>query len=192
MRQDWRWSLPECGISGIDLKLRHCHNDYNDTNKAKHVTRILLIAVIAFAIDQFTKWFVVWHLDLLNRIAIDVVPPILNFRMAWNEGVNFGLFSDESDTTRWILIGLAIVISVFLLWWSRQFTGWWAAIFFGAIIGGAMGNVFDRVLHGAVVDFPNMSCCGIYNPYAFNVTDIFVFGGAIALMIFAERLPKQA
>lgn len=151
-----------------------------------------LIALIAFAVDQFTKWYVVWHLDLLTLGAIDVVPPYLNFRMAWNEGINFGLFANEAEAMRWVLIAVALALTVALVIWVRKFQGWWAAIFFGLIIGGALGNVYDRIVHGAVVDFLNMSCCGYNNPYAFNVADIWVFAGAIGLLIFADRLPKRA
>ncbi|MCL4119770.1 UNVERIFIED_CONTAM: hypothetical protein GTU68_021129 [Idotea baltica] len=152
--------------------------------------RALLIAAITFLIDQFTKWYVVWHLDLINLRAIDVLPPVLNFRMGWNEGINFGLMSGLS--ARWFLVILALGISIAVLIWARQFTGWLAASLVGLIVGGALGNALDRVVHGAVADFLNMSCCGFYNPYSFNVADIWVFAGAIGLIIFGERLPKRA
>lgn len=153
--------------------------------------RIFLIALVACLIDQFSKWYVVWHLNLREINAIDVLPPILNFRMAWNEGVNFGLFSNDADVMRWVLIAVAVGLCTWLVYWGRQFSGWWAAIFLGLILGGAIGNVIDRLAHGAVVDFLNMSCCGINNPYAFNIADIWVFAGAIGLLIFGERLPKN-
>ena len=57
-----------------------------------------------------------------------------------------------------------------------------AAIFIGLVIGGALGNVFDRLYHGAVVDFLNMSCCGINNPFSFNIADVWVFAGAFGLI----------
>ncbi len=56
----------------------------------------------------------------------------------------------------------------------------------GLLVGGALGNALDRVLHGAVADFLNMSCCGIRNPYAFNLADVGIFAGAIALVIWAK------
>jgi signal peptidase II len=58
------------------------------------------------------------------------------------------------------------------------------------VIGGAIGNVIDRIRFGAVVDFLNMSCCGIQNPYIFNLADIFVFTGLILLVVFLERFQK--
>lgn len=150
------------------------------------------ISALIIIIDQFTKYWVVWHLNLKEVLAIDVLPPYLNFRMAWNEGVNFGLLSHEADWSRWALILLALVICGWVIYWGRQFKGFFASLLMGLIIGGAIGNVIDRVIHGAVVDFLNMSCCGINNPYAFNVADIAVFAGAIGLILFSERLPKHA
>lgn len=137
-----------------------------------------------FVIDQVTKYLVVQWLDLVTRERIDVFPPYLVFRMAWNQGVNFGLFADFD--MRWVLVGIAIVISALVLYWVRRDGGgWWAHLSAGILIGGALGNVVDRVLYGAVADFLNMSCCGIENPYAFNVADIAVFVGAVGLVIFS-------
>ena len=62
----------------------------------------------------------------------------------------------------------------------------WAQLSGGLLVGGALGNVVDRVAYGAVADFLNMSCCGIENPYAFNVADIAIFAGALGLVIFAK------
>ena len=56
----------------------------------------------------------------------------------------------------------------------------------GLLIGGALGNVFDRLVHGAVADFLNMSCCGIVNPFAFNLADVAVFAGALALVFWGR------
>jgi signal peptidase II len=135
-----------------------------------------------FLLDQATKWLVVHRLDLMTRQSIDVFSPYLNLRMAWNRGVNFGLFADFD--MRWVLIGVALVISVLVIAWKRRDGGSRLShVAAGLLIGGAIGNVVDRVLYGAVADFLNMSCCGIENPYAFNVADIAVFVGAIGLVI---------
>jgi signal peptidase II len=140
---------------------------------------------IVFMLDQLSKYYIVHILDLDRVKSIDVFPPFLNLRMAWNHGINFGLFSGDNDTTRWILIALALIISVVVLWWVRQEDGGiWQNIAAGLLVGGALGNVMDRMIYGAVADFLNMSCCGINNPYAFNVADIAVFVGAIGLIIF--------
>lgn len=154
--------------------------------------KTIIVAIITFLIDQISKWYVVFHLDLKTRLAMDVLPPFLNFRMGWNDGVNFGLFANSADIMRWVLTIVAIVISIAILWYARRFKGWAAALFLGSIVGGALANALDRVLYGAVADFLNMSCCGINNPFAFNIADIFVFFGAFGLIVFSEKLAKRA
>jgi signal peptidase II len=149
--------------------------------------RILALTALAtFALDQISKWFVVFHLRLVDLGMIDVWPPWLTFRMAWNRGVNFGLFAHDAEVVRWVLVALALVISGWALWWlARVPQRRLAYVSGGLLVGGALGNVVDRVLYGAVADFLNMSCCGIENPYAFNVADIAIFAGAAGLVLFA-------
>lgn len=136
-----------------------------------------------FLIDQISKYVVVHWLGLINDPdgIITVWPPFIEFRMAWNRGVNFGLFADYD--MRWVLIGLALAITAAVIWWLNRSSGAskWVYIAGGFLVGGALGNVIDRLLYGAVADFLNMSCCGINNPYAFNVADIAIFIGAIGL-----------
>lgn len=157
---------------------------------SKHTirSRMLIAGGSVFAIDRLSKWWIVEWLDLEHVGRIDVLPPFLNFVMAWNRGVNFGIFGSGPQS---ILILLAIAISVALVWWVYRQAGRedgkarvpelaWGA---GIVIGGALGNAWDRIQYGAVADFLNMSCCGIDNPYAFNVADVAIFAGA-ALIAF--------
>lgn len=138
-------------------------------------------ALATFLLDQLTKSLVVHALNLKELGSIDVLPPVLNFRMAWNYGINFGLF----DTSRWLLIIIALAICTWVfMWMSRGEHRPTAYIAAGVLIGGALGNVVDRIIYGAVADFLNMSCCGIDNPYAFNVADIAIFVGAFGLILF--------
>ena len=149
--------------------------------------RFWITAIATFGFDQLTKLAVVHGLDLINRHEIDVLPPFVNFRMAWNYGINFGLLSHGSDLARWGLIVLALVISAWVVWWMRREQGnVWAELSGGLLVGGALGNVVDRIAYGAVADFLNMSCCGSENPYAFNVAFIAIFAGALGLVIFAK------
>jgi signal peptidase II len=145
-----------------------------------------------FALDQASKQAVVFGLRLIDLGVIDVIPPYLTFRMAWNTGVNFGLFSHDADVMRWVLIAVALAISVWVwIWTLREGASKPAQVSAGLLIGGAIGNVIDRVVYGAVADFLNMSCCGIENPYAFNVADIAIFAGALGLVIFTGRKPDD-
>ena len=145
---------------------------------------ILPIALVILILDRLTKWYVVDVLDLPNQIgpdgaagAMDVWPPFLNLRMAWNTGINFGLGSDVSP---WILIAIAVGISLALIVWATWRGSVAIGIGAGLIVGGAIGNTWDRATDwGAVADFLNMSCCGIDNPFSFNVADIAIFLGAV-------------
>lgn len=151
------------------------------------LARALAAGLAVFLLDRLTKvWVVVW-LDLAGRGALDVLPPVLNLRMAWNRGVNFGLFASDGETGRWLLVALALAITLGLLLWLRRAPGWIVPLSAGAVAGGALGNALDRVLWGAVADFLNMSCCGIDNPFSFNVADVAIFAGALGLILFAGR-----
>jgi signal peptidase II len=151
-------------------------------------SRMLIAGGAVFAADRLSKWWVVEWLDLGHLGRVDVLPPYLNFVMAWNRGINFGVLGGGPQ---WILILLAAAISGALVWWVyRQARGKegkarvpalaWGA---GIVVGGALGNAWDRFQYGAVADFLNMSCCGIDNPYAFNIADVAIFAGA-ALIAF--------
>lgn len=145
-----------------------------------------------FLADQLSKYIVLYQIGLPNLPdqTYEVFPPFLVLRMAWNRGVNFGLFSGLD--MRWILIGVALAISAFVIWWIRkEKPGKWGYISAGVLVGGALGNVIDRILHGAVADFLNMSCCGFTNPYAFNIADIAIFVGAVGLVVFTEEPRKK-
>ncbi|MCZ7674787.1 MAG: signal peptidase II [Roseovarius sp.] len=147
--------------------------------------RVFWAALAVFLADQASKYWVVHMLGLDRLGRIEVWPPYLNLRMAWNYGINFGLFADDHPAMRWVLIAFALAISGVVLWWlNREGGGRWQEIAAGVLIGGAMGNAVDRLLYGAVADFLNMSCCGIDNPYAFNVADIAVFAGAVGMVVF--------
>ncbi|KAJ03719.1 signal peptidase II [Sulfitobacter mediterraneus] len=146
----------------------------------------------AFLLDQISKYIVIHLMDLSRIRAIDVMPPILNFRYGENRGINFGILSDAPDASRWVLIGLALVICFGVYFWMRRAkVGVLAQISAGLLVGGALANVADRVIYGYVLDFLNMSCCGINNPFVFNVADIFIFAGAIGLVFFVDD-PKKA
>ena len=144
-----------------------------------------ITAFATLATDQLSKAWVVHRLDLSTLGRIEVVPNLLEFRMAWNRGVNFGLGASGSELMRWGLVALAVAISVWVIWWVRHDRlGARAQIFAGLLVGGALGNVVDRLLYGAVADFLNVTCCGINNPWSFNIADVAVFAGAIGLALF--------
>lgn len=158
----------------------------------------ILFSVVAFLIDQISKYLVIHTMELARIRSIDVLPPLLNFRYGENRGINFGLFGGGSEASRWILIALALLIcAAVTIWLMRSAQPRLAQISGGLLVGGALANVLDRLVYGYVLDFLNMSCCGIENPFVFNVADIFIFGGALGLILFsrdgksAPRRPRK-
>lgn len=149
---------------------------------------LIWVATTIFVLDQVLKYWVVHVLQLDRVRAIDVLPPWLNLRMAWNQGVNFGLMASDTDVMRWVLIAVALVIVVWVwIWIWRSDAGILARVAGGLLIGGALGNVIDRLLYGAVADFLNMSLPGWQNPYSFNLADIAIFAGAIGLVLVPQK-----
>ncbi|KZY06504.1 MULTISPECIES: signal peptidase II [unclassified Sulfitobacter] len=142
-------------------------------------------AIIAFLVDQFSKYVVIHAMDLARVRAIDVFPPLVNFRYGENRGINFGLGGDMSQ---WALIALAIVICLAVtIWIMRRPQGIWAQMSAGLLVGGALANVVDRLIYGYVLDFLNTTCCGIDNPFVYNIADVFIFAGAIGLIFFTKE-----
>jgi signal peptidase II len=142
--------------------------------------------------DQATKWWVIDRLALDQRLFIPVFDPYLNFAMAWNRGINFGLFGSDSNVMRYVLVAIALAISAFVwVWVKREGPTRGLQIGAGLLIGGALGNVIDRLRWGGVADFINMSCCGLRNPYSFNIADVAIFAGAFVLILVSGRDTTQ-
>jgi len=145
---------------------------------------LYLSALVIFVTDQLSKYIVVQWMGLRFLGEIDVLPPFINFRMAWNTGINFGIL----NVSRWLLIAIALGICIWVYRWVRKENARPVALVSaGLLIGGALGNVVDRITYGAVADFLNISCCGIENPYAFNIADISIFAGAFGLILFTGQ-----
>jgi signal peptidase II len=146
----------------------------------------LITALAVFLADQLSKFIVLYLLDLDEIGEIEVISPFFQLQMAWNKGINFGLFAGFD--MRWVLIALALSISVGVIYWvHRDGKTKWTFVAAGMLVGGALGNVLDRVIYGAVADFLNFSCCGLNNPYAFNIADVAVFAGAAALVFTSSE-----
>ena len=146
--------------------------------------KILLFSFVFLALDQLSKWFVVFYLELKQKLYLNLNNQFMNFYMAWNKGINFGLFGGDSAIQAYFLTGISIAISTVFFIWLRNSTSLLIQILASLVIGGALGNAIDRLLYGAVADFINFTCCGIRNPYSFNLADVFIFIGLIGLLIF--------
>lgn len=156
----------------------------------KTVRWLLATVVAVFVIDQATKILVVETMGLAHRLRIEVWPGFVTFVMAWNRGINFGVLATDAPAMRWALVTVAVAVSIGVAIWAMRRGERWFTLGAGLLIGGALGNAVDRVRYGAVADFLNVTCCGIVNPFAFNVADVAIFGGA-ALLALAP-LPQDA
>jgi signal peptidase II len=139
------------------------------------------------ALDQLSKWIIVAH--VMNPPVQIEVTSFFNLVLTHNRGVSFGMFAAGSELGKWILVGLALMISGFLVRWLFQSSSPFSIIALGLILGGAVGNVIDRVLIGAVVDFLDFHAFGTHWP-AFNVADTTIFLGAAGL-IFESFFSKD-
>ena len=145
----------------------------------------VIIALAIFALDQLSKLLVLQYMTPLHPIQL---LPMLDINLAHNHGAAFGIFSDGSGWQRWLFVGAAIFISVVILVWSRRLTrkDWWDTLAIGMIMGGAWGNMLDRVRFGSVTDFIDFHV-GNWHWYMFNIADVGICIGAIMLIIGTLR-----
>jgi signal peptidase II len=153
----------------------------------RHYVWALPLSAAIIAIDQWTKW-VVLGVPELNALACREndrcgkieFSPIFDFSMMWNRGISFGAFQAEG-LARWALFavtaGIAIGFGFWLVKASRRMT----AASLAMVIGGAIGNMIDRALHGAVVDFLDFG--DVLFPWVFNVADASISVGAVLLLL---------
>ncbi len=142
------------------------------------------LSTIVVALDQFTKWYVV---DRFSLYEILPVGPFLDLTRLHNEGAAFGLLAEAGGWQRWFFLVLAAAIALAILWWLRSLPArghYWLAIGLALILGGAVGNAYDRFTDGYVVDYLHFHFQDAYFP-AFNVADIGITTGAIMLIIDA-------
>jgi signal peptidase II len=152
------------------------------------MTRLgLLIAALVFAFDQLSKFWILRIVNLDEREPIQITP-FLDLAMAWNKGVSYGLLSTEMQI---LLVVLSVVIAGTLVVLLTNATKPLLAASYGLLIGGALGNALDRLLHGAVADFVHFHW-GTYSWYIFNVADIAIVAGVAALLYDALLGEKRA
>lgn len=142
-----------------------------------HFIPIIISAIVIF-LDQLSKYWVLNKLDLNTIGSIDI-SKIFDLTMVWNFGVSFGIFRANSEIGRWGLVIFTFAISILFFIWLLKSQNRLSQLALSLIIGGALGNLIDRVRYGAVVDFLDFS--GLYFPWVFNIADSAVVGGAILL-----------
>ena len=137
------------------------------------------LAFATMALDQLTKWWIVNF--VMNPPSVIEVTPFFNLVLGLNRGVSFGMFSSDSNLSRWLLTALALAIVCALAVWLWRAEKPWLAVALGLIIGGAIGNVIDRAMVGAVVDFLDFHVADYHWP-TFNVADMGITCGAAVLI----------
>lgn len=143
----------------------------------------LFMALAVLSADQASKAWILYGLDLPTLGSIKLLP-FLNFTMVWNHGITFGLLNSAGAMTPYLLGMLALLVVSALGVWLRRSTNVATALPIGAIAGGAVGNVIDRLRFGAVVDFIHAHAFG-YSWYVFNLADAAIVCGVGMLMIDA-------
>ena len=150
------------------------------------------IALAVFILDQGTKYLILEIVMQPPRVI--EVTDFFNLVMVWNRGVSFGLLSNDSPYGPWLLAALAIGISTVLVFWLRKAETRFLATSLGLVIGGAIGNVIDRVRFGAVADFLDFHALGYHYP-AFNVADSAIVVGVLLILLegfFVEHPAQRA
>ena len=138
------------------------------------------LAAAVLILDQITKWWIVFTVMQPPRVI--PVTPFFNLVMGWNRGVSFGMLDSDSQAAAWILSLLALAITAALGVWLYRADRLRVAFGIGLVIGGAVGNVIDRVRWGAVADFLDLHWAGYHWP-AFNVADSAITVGALVLIL---------
>ena len=151
----------------------------------------LLASIIIISFDQVTKWLI-RDFVLISAQRLEVTK-FFNIVEVWNQGVSFGLLASDSPWTPYLLSTLALAIVTILVLWLRKVESRFLAVALGIVIGGAVGNVIDRLIWGRVFDFLDFHVAGYHWP-AFNVADSVICIGAVLILIdgFVAKRHEQS
>ena len=144
----------------------------------------LIAALATLVIDQATKLWLLYVFDIGHRGTVKVMP-FFDLVLAWNVGISFGWLQNDSMRIQIALMVVkALAVIALAIWMARSRT-WLATVSLGLIIGGAIGNAIDRIAYGAVVDFALFHVRigqNTYNWYVFNLADVAIVAGVMALL----------
>jgi len=144
----------------------------------------IVAGVLALIADQASKLWLLFVFDIGRNGAVRVTP-FFDLVLAWNTGISYGWFQNDSPAGSAILLAIkAVAVVLLAVWMARSHTRM-ATIGLGLIIGGAIGNAIDRFAYGAVVDFAlfHVQIAGkTFNWYVFNLADVAIVAGVIALL----------
>ncbi|WP_050801485.1 signal peptidase II [Gluconobacter morbifer] len=150
----------------------------------------LLLLVLVLGLDQASKDWILYVYHLPDRGSVPILP-FLNFTMVWNHAVTFGMFGGLGARGPWVFCTVSLIAVVLLLWTMTRTKRVLVAGACGAIAGGAIGNVIDRLRYGAVVDFLHAHAFG-WSWYVFNVADSGIVCGVVVWLIDSLLAERQA
>ncbi len=160
----------------------------NVWNKLSPARFGLMVAAAVLVLDQACKALFLYGMGWIETLGqpmngkqIEVLP-FFDIVMVWNKGISYGLLQADSAFERWLLAFFALGVTGFLVWWLRGIKDTRLALSLGLIIGGALGNVIDRILYGAVADFFYLHAFG-YGWYVFNIADTAVVIGVVIMAL---------
>jgi len=151
--------------------------------------RYFVIALVVVLLDQLTK---LWVLNSFETFEIVTVLPVFNLTLVFNEGAAFSFLADAGGWQRYIFVSISAVMSiVFVIWLSRvKSHELWLATGLAFLLGGAVGNLIDRVWLGKVIDFLQWHWHDAYFP-AFNLADAAITLGVILLLIDSFKTSSE-
>lgn len=163
------------------------------STRSPHLRFGLAIAALAFFLDQLAKWVVTVPLSLETKPygSIEIVS-FFNLTWAQNYGISLSMFSDQSPTTRWIIVAVTAIVATAVAIWMAREKAKGDVIALALILGGALGNIVDRVRLGYVVDYADLHF-GSFRPFMiFNVADACITIGVLLLVARALLLGEKA
>ena len=144
----------------------------------------LTIAATVLVLDQASKWIVTYVLQLQQQVVINLAP-IFDLRWVENRGVSMGFLTADSSLERWLLVAMTGAISIFVATWMWRERRRDDAIALAFVLGGALGNIIDRIRLGYVVDFADLHFGDIHPFLVFNVGDAAITIGVLLLLVRA-------
>jgi signal peptidase II len=167
-----------------------------DTERLKkNRTVALAVAAVVFVVDQAMKWVVTYPLQLPHRSTIEVVP-FFTLRWLKNTGVSMSLLNAETEVGRWLLVALTGAIAAFVAFWLWREKRRDDSVALALVLGGALGNILDRVRLGYVVDYADLHFGDIHPFLVFNVGDAAITIGVLLLLVRAlltreRKVPEE-
>jgi signal peptidase II len=150
----------------------------------------LAVAALSYVADQAHKYWMLEVYRIAGRGRVEITS-FFDLVMAWTKGVSYGLFAQHDSAGRAVLIAVAVAAVTGLVIWMANAMTRLAALSLGLIVGGALGNLTDRIVHGAVADFFHFHYAG-FSWYVFNIADVAIVAGVIGLLLDWLRSPAEA